>query len=101
MQNEGVPPVQPKFSELRIFFYTYDPFKKWSHNPEIENLPLIHKWIYKKIFISGLPRQKCGFFTNKRTPADINFISKNFAGQTFFWVQTTSNVPKSLSYEGF
>ena len=35
------------------FFYTYDPFKKWTDNPEIENFPLIHLRIYKKNFFSG------------------------------------------------
>ena len=50
-------------------------------NPETENLPLIHLRIYKKIFISGLSNPKCGFFTHKRTPSKINFISKNFAQQ--------------------
>ena len=48
-------------------------------NPKIKNVPLIHLWIYKKIFISGLSSAKYGFFTHKRTPSKINFVSKNFA----------------------
>ena len=44
------------------FFYTYDPFKKWSNKSQIENFPLIHLLIYKKFFISGFWNQNCGFF---------------------------------------
>ena len=32
--------------------YTYDRFKKWSYDPEIENFPLMPLLIYNKIFIS-------------------------------------------------
>ena len=41
-----------KRKKSQNFFYTYDPFKKWSDNPKIENLPLTHLPIYKKIFFS-------------------------------------------------
>ena len=47
-----------------------------SDDSQIQNLPLIHLPIYKKIFISGLPSQKCGFFTNKSKTSKIYFVSK-------------------------
>ena len=48
----------------------------WLDNPEIENLPLIYLPIYKKIFVSGLPSRKCGFFTNKPKISKICFVSE-------------------------
>ena len=40
-----------KRKKISDFFYTYDPFKKWTDNPEIKNFPLIHLRIYKKFLI--------------------------------------------------
>ena len=44
------------------FFLVSDPFKKRSPHSEIENFPLIHLRIYKKIFFSGFKSQ---IFINK------------------------------------
>ena len=52
-------------------------------NLEIENLPLIHLQIYKKIFVSSLPSQKCGFFTNKPKISKICYVSKTFLCRIF------------------
>ena len=39
-----------------FFSYTYDPSKKWSDEPEIENLSLIHKSIHKNLFLGANPK---------------------------------------------
>ena len=59
--------------KISEFFYTYDPFKKCSKNPEIENLPLIHLPIYKKIFVSG-PKSK--IFINKVDFGPVAYLVK-------------------------
>ena len=54
-------------------------FIKISSNiPEIENFLYISKKVNGKFSILGLSDQKCGFFTNKRTPSKTDFVSKNF-----------------------
>ena len=55
------------------FFYSYDPFKKWSNKPKIQNLSLIHLPIYKKFFISGSDSKT---FTNKVEIARVWLLSK-------------------------
>ena len=65
--------------------YTYDPSKKWSNDPEIENLPLIPLPIYKKIFFSGSKSKKKFFRAKKKnflTPKKFLIWTpkKNFSG---------------------
>ena len=62
-----------KILKPQNFFYTYDPPQKWSDNPEIENLPLIHLLIYKRFLIIGHTNK---IFVNKVDFGPVAYLVK-------------------------